>query len=54
MRIVLDHIRGKKVPEALAILHGARLIVDRPRGDLSWEELRRLYVSLTEGNGVAP
>ncbi|PYO37295.1 MAG: heme ABC exporter ATP-binding protein CcmA [Candidatus Rokuibacteriota bacterium] len=45
---------GLGVADRVAILHGARLIVDRPRGDLSWEELRRLYVSLTEGNGVAP
>ena len=45
---------GLGVADRVAILHGARLIVDRPRGDLSWEELRRLYVSFTEGNGVAP
>ncbi len=45
---------GLGVADRVAILHGARLIVDRPRGDLSWDELRRLYVSLTEGNGVAP
>jgi len=45
---------GLGVADRVAILHGGRLIVDRPRGDLSWEELRRLYDSLTEGNGVAP
>jgi heme exporter protein A len=44
---------GLGVADRIAILHGARLIVDRPRGELSWEELRRLYDSLTEGNGVA-
>ena len=45
---------GLGVADRVAILHGGRLIVDRPRGDLSWEELHRLYDSLTEGNGVAP
>jgi len=45
---------GLAVADRIAILHGARLIVDRPRGDLSWEELRRLYDSLTEGNGAVP
>jgi heme exporter protein A len=46
---------GLGVADRIAILHGARLIVDRPRGDLSWEELRRLYDSLTESNdGGAP
>ncbi len=45
---------GLGVADRVAILHGARLIVDRQCGDLSWEELRRLYDSLTEGNGVAP
>jgi len=45
---------GLGVADRVAILHGARLIVDRPCGDLSWEELRRLYDSLTEGNGASP
>ncbi len=45
---------GLGVADRVAILHGARLIVDRPCRDLSWDELRRLYQSLTEGNGVAP
>jgi heme ABC exporter ATP-binding subunit CcmA len=44
---------GLGVADRVAILHGGRLIVDRPCRDLSWEELRRLYDSLTEGNGVA-
>ena len=41
---------GLGVADRVAILHGARLIVDRPSGDLSWEELRRLYESLTEAH----
>ena len=45
---------GLGVADRVAILHGARLILDRPSGDLSFEELRRLYDSLTEGNGAAP
>jgi heme exporter protein A len=43
---------GLLVADRVAILHGGRLIVDRPCQDLSWEELRRLYDSLTEGNGA--
>src|SRR5207245_6670290 len=44
--------RGLGGADRVAILHGGRLLVGRARGDLWWEELRRLYVSLTEGNGV--
>jgi ABC-type phosphate/phosphonate transport system ATPase subunit len=36
------------VADRVAILYGTRLIVDRPCSDLSWEELRKLYESLTE------
>jgi heme ABC exporter ATP-binding subunit CcmA len=43
---------GPGIADRVAILHGARLIVDRPCADLSWEELRRLYDSLTEGSGA--
>jgi len=43
---------GLGVADRVAILHGGRLIVDRPCANLSWEELRRLYDSLTEGNGA--
>jgi heme ABC exporter ATP-binding subunit CcmA len=43
---------GLGVAERIAILQGGgRLILNRPRGDLSWEELRRLYDSLTDSNG---
>ncbi len=40
---------GLGVADRVAILYGTRLIVDRPCSDLSWEELRKLYESLTEG-----
>jgi len=40
---------GLAVSDRVAILQGGRLILDRPCGDLSWAELRRLYESLTEG-----
>jgi heme ABC exporter ATP-binding subunit CcmA len=43
---------GLAVSDRVGILHGGRLIVDRPCGDLSWDELRRLYDSLTEGSGA--
>jgi heme exporter protein A len=50
--VVATHSFGSSlgVADRVAILHEARLILDRPRGDLSWEELRRLYESLTEGH----
>ena len=44
---------GLGVADRVAILHGARIILDRPCEDLSHQELRRLYESLTEGNGTA-
>jgi heme ABC exporter ATP-binding subunit CcmA len=44
---------GLGVADRVAILDGTRLIVDRPCADLSWEELRRLYESLTEANEVS-
>lgn len=40
---------GLGVADRIAILHGGRLVLDRPRGDLSGEELRRLYETLTNG-----
>jgi len=43
---------GLGVADRVAILAGGRLLLDRPCGDLSWDELRRLYDSLTEGNGA--
>ena len=54
--IVATHSFGSSlgVADRVAILHGARLIVDRPAGDLSWDELRRLYDSLTETGAVVP
>ena len=45
---------GLLAADRFAILHGGRLVVDRPCKDLSWEDLRRLYDSLTGGNGVTP
>jgi len=45
---------GLLAADRFAILHGGRLIADRPCEDLSWEDLRRLYDSLTGGNGMAP
>jgi ABC-type multidrug transport system ATPase subunit len=45
---------GLLVADRVAILHGGRLIVDRPCEDLSGEDLRSLYDSLTGGNGVVP
>ena len=44
---------GLGVADRVAILHDARLILDRPSADLSVDELRRLYDSLTEGSGTA-
>jgi len=38
---------GLGVADRVAILHGSRLVIDRPCADLSWEDLRRLYDSLT-------
>jgi heme ABC exporter ATP-binding subunit CcmA len=45
---------GLSVADRVAILHGGRLIVDRPCGDLSWEDLRRLFDNLTEAGGTDP
>jgi len=44
---------GLGVADRIAILHGARIILDRPCRDLLPDDLRRLYDSLTEGNGTA-
>jgi heme exporter protein A len=45
---------GLTVADRIAIVHGGRLILNRVRGDLSWEELRRLYDSLTEASEATP
>jgi heme ABC exporter ATP-binding subunit CcmA len=45
---------GLSVADRIAIVHGGRLILNRVRGDLSWEELRRLYDSLTEASETTP
>jgi heme ABC exporter ATP-binding subunit CcmA len=37
------------VADRVAILAGGRLALDRPRAELSWDALRQLYDSLTEG-----
>jgi len=44
---------GLGVADRVAILAGGRLMVDRPCADLSWDDVRRLYDSLTEANGSA-
>jgi len=44
---------GLAVADRVAILAGGRLMVDRPCADLSWDDVRRLYDSLTEANGGA-
>jgi ABC-type multidrug transport system ATPase subunit len=43
--------RGIRVADRVAILAGGRLVLDRPAAELPWEELRRLYDTLTEANG---
>jgi len=40
---------GLAVADRVAILHAGRLVLDRPSADLGWEELRRLYDTLTGG-----
>jgi heme ABC exporter ATP-binding subunit CcmA len=45
---------GLTVADRIAIVHGGRLILNRVRGDLSWEELRRLYDNLTEASETTP
>jgi heme ABC exporter ATP-binding subunit CcmA len=45
---------GLSVADRIAIVHAGRLILNRVRGDLSWEELRRLYDSLTEASETTP
>jgi len=45
--------QGLEVADRVAILHERRLVLDRPRGDLSWDDLRRLYESLTGGEALA-
>jgi len=42
---------GLDAADRLAILAGGRIAVDRPCANLSWEEIRRLYASLTDGDG---
>jgi heme ABC exporter ATP-binding subunit CcmA len=44
---------GLGVADRVAILAGGRLLVDRSCADLSWDDVRRLYDSLTEANGSA-
>jgi heme exporter protein A len=45
---------GPGVADRVAILSGGRLVVDRSCEDLSWDDLRRLYDSLTEAHGAIP
>ncbi len=44
---------GLAVADRVAILAGGRLMVDQSCADLSWDDVRRLYDSLTEANGGA-
>ncbi len=44
---------GLGIADRVAILAGGRLVIDRPCADLAWTDIRRLYDSLTEGNGSA-
>jgi heme ABC exporter ATP-binding subunit CcmA len=43
---------GVGFADRVAILGAGRLLIDRSCADLGWEDIRRLYDSLTEGNGV--
>jgi heme ABC exporter ATP-binding subunit CcmA len=42
---------GLGIADRFAILGGGRVLVDRPCADLAWQDIRRLYDSLTEGSG---
>jgi heme ABC exporter ATP-binding subunit CcmA len=42
---------GLGIADRFAILGGGRVLVDRPCGDLAWQDIRRLYDSLTEASG---
>jgi ABC-2 type transport system ATP-binding protein len=44
---------GLEVSDRVAILAGGQLLVDRPCGDLSPDDLTKLYTSLTESDGAA-
>jgi heme exporter protein A len=41
------------IADRMAILAGGRLVLDQPARTLPWEEIRRIYDSLTEGDGAA-
>ncbi len=43
--------RGLSIADRVAILAGGRIILDRPRAELSLDELRRLYGLYTEETG---
>ncbi len=45
---------GLGVADRVAILAGGRLLVDRTATNLGWDELRRLYDSLTDSSEAAP
>ena len=44
---------GLEVEDRVAILSCGQLLMDRPRGDLSADDLNKLYTSLTESDGAA-
>jgi len=43
---------GLAAADRVAILSDHRLLVDRPCADLAWEDIQRLYLSLTENGGA--
>jgi heme ABC exporter ATP-binding subunit CcmA len=45
---------GLEVADRVAILGGGQLLLDRPRGDLSPDDLNKLYASLTESDPEQP
>ena len=45
---------GLGAADRVAILAGGRLMMDRPCAELDWEEIRRLYTSLTDGDEGTP
>jgi heme ABC exporter ATP-binding subunit CcmA len=43
---------GLGIADRFAILAGGRLLVDQPCANLDWQDIRRLYDSLTEASGA--
>jgi heme exporter protein A len=53
--VMATHSFGRElgIADRVAILAGGRMVLDRPLADLSWEDLRRFYDSLTEPEAAA-